>query len=194
MNDGTRKRGKPKKSGKSDVTVSTSKTLTDPQPHELSKTEKKRFLQQRIYALQQLDYDNIIARFGPVLEIIKSGGTFRQAAFAGGMSSEELRILLEWGRCGGSGAWTNFYEEFFRAKSAAEITIMQDLQACAKLGEKWAIERLMNIMSPDEFGAFDVGSALPATPAHAGITQHFHVIKQYSPDDVVDAVIVDDAN
>lgn len=194
MKDGTRKRGRPPKSKSSTTAVSTSTTLVATKPHELSKTEKKKFLQQRIYALQQLDYDNIIKRFGPVLEVIKSGSTFRQAAFAGGMSADELQILLEWGRCGGSPAWFGFYEEFFRAKSAAEIGVMQDLQACAKLGEKWAIERLMNIMSPDEFGDFDVSSALPATAPNAGITQHFHIVKQYNPEDVEDAEIVNEAN
>ena len=194
MGSKTPKRGRPPNTGTCTTIVTTSKTLTDPLPHELSKTEKQKYLLQKIVALQQLDYDSIIARFGPVLAITKESGTFRQAAYAGGMSAEELRILLEWGRCGGSEAWNNFYEEFFRAKSHAELEVMQDLRNCAKLGEKWAIERLMNIGSPEEFGGFDVGSALPATPAHAGITQHFHVIKSYEPEDVVDAEIVHDAN
>ena len=127
-----------------------------------------------------------------MLAITKECGTFRQAAFAGGMSAEELRILLDWGRCGGSEAWHAFYEEFFMAKSQAELEVMQNLKNCAALGEKWAIERLMNIGSPEEFGGFDVSSALPPTPGNAGITQHFHIIKEWKPDDIVDAEVVDE--
>jgi hypothetical protein len=192
MGDKPRGRGRPPKRGSTAIAVTTSKSSKPPLPHELTKTQKKAFLQQRVYALQQLDYDSIIARFGPVLAITKAGGTLRQAAYAGGMSTEELQILIEWGRCGGSEAWNNFYEEFFRAKSASELEVMQDLKNCSKMGEKWAIERLMNIGSPQEFGAFDVGSALPPTVGNTGITQHFHVTEKFTPVDVVDAEVVVD--
>ena len=189
-----RKRGRPKKQGKSAIAVTTPKTLKDPNPILLSKTEKKKFLQQRVLTLQALDYDQIIERFGPVLEMVTNGGTMQQCAYAGGMCVEELEILLDYGRFGGSNHWHDFYEEFFRAASSYQIEVMRDLQACAKMGEKWAIQRLMNIMSPGEFGSFDCESPLPATPANTGITQHFHSKTDWTPEDVQDAEYTDETN
>lgn len=189
-----RKRGRPKKQGKSAMVVTTPKTLKDPNPILLSKTVKKQFLQQRILTLQKLDYAQIEKRFSPVLEMVKNGGTMKQCAYAGGMSVEEFEILLDFGRFGGSTHWHDFYEEFYRQASSYQIGVMKDLQACAKMGDKWAIQRLMNIMSPDEFSSFDCESPLPATPANTGITQVFNSKTDWKPEDVQDAVIIDEAN
>jgi hypothetical protein len=172
---------------KSQLAKKAPKSLDAPIPQDMSKQQKKIFLQQRIFNFQQFDYDQIIDRFSPVLEMIKNGGTMRQAAYAGGVSVDELRVLLNFGRFGGSDAWTAFYEEFFRQKSAAELIVMQNLQACAEAGEKWAIQRLMNIMAPEEFGAFDVLPESQANPA-PGIVQNFYTPKEYfSESDILDA-------
>lgn len=141
-----------------------------------------------------LDFRQITARFDTVVETVKNGGTLKQAAFAGGMSAEELRILLDFGRFGGSEHWQAFYEEFCQAKSGHDISVMKNLQDCAKLGEKWAIERLMNLSDPEDFGSFDVESTLPAKPAYAGIDLVLTIQEKFEEKDIVDAEIVTDAN
>lgn len=170
------------------------KTLAHPVPQNMTKQQKRIYLQQKLWSLQQLDYDAIIERFAPTLETVKNNGTMRMAAYAAGISVDELRLLLEFGRFGGSEAWTQFYEEFFRVKAAADLTIMKHLHVCAEAGEKWAIQRAMGIMEPEDFAAYDaVSDQSPTAPT--GITQHFYNTKtEFTEQEILDAEEVKDTN
>ena len=188
-------RGRPRKKSHDITTaVQTSKSLKDPKTIQLTKTQKQEYLKQKITQLYTLDYDSIVAKFAPVVESVKNGGTMKQAAFAGGLSPEELRLLLDYGRFGGSPHWQAFFEEFYRAKSAHDISVMKHLRECAQMGEKWAIQRLMNIMDPEEFGSFDVESTLPARPHLAGVEVVLNIKDKFSESDILDAEIVDASN
>lgn len=170
-----------------------SKSLHDPIPTTLTKQQKQFYVQQRLYSFQKMGYGAIKTRFAPTLEMIANGGTLRQAAFASGVSVPELMHLLEFGRFGGSKAWTQFWEEFFRAKSKAEAVMMKHLFSCAEAGEKWAIQRMMNIAAPEEFGVFDEIASEKVTPGGPMITQNIYTVKsEYSERDITDTEYEED--
>lgn len=88
-------------------------------------------------------------RLDIILEAILNGANANTAALKAGLTPEELRKILEWGRKGHS-AYTVFYEYYLTALGDARGAVDESVYTKAKDGDLMFIERYYKKIAPEE--------------------------------------------